>query len=50
MPLLILFGFIAGAATAGGFARVIATGPGDRGLVDGLVAHFAVRNHNTYPG
>jgi hypothetical protein len=29
---------------------VIATGPGDQGLIDGLVAHFAARNHNAYPG
>ena len=50
IPVFVPHPRIAGAATDGGFARVIATGPGDRGLVDGLVTHFAVRNHNTYPG
>lgn len=37
-------------ARGAGFASVIITAAGDSGLIDGLVAHFSVRNHNTYPG
>lgn len=41
---------IADAAGRGGFARVVLTGPGDAGLIDGLVAHFAAGEPSTYPG
>ncbi|MBL8453257.1 MAG: uroporphyrinogen-III synthase [Zoogloea sp.] len=37
-------------ARGAGFAPVITTAAGDSGLIDGLVAHFSARNHNTYPG
>lgn len=37
-------------ARGAGFAPVITTAAGDSGLIDGLVAHFSVPNHNTYPG
>ena len=41
---------IAAAAREGGFSRVIATEPGDEGLLDGLVNHFTARNHKAHPG
>ncbi len=50
VPVFVPHPRIAAAARAGGFACVIATGPGDRGLIDGLVDHFGARNHNDYPG
>ena len=37
-------------ARQAGFARVNITAAGDSGLIDGLIAHFSARNHNTYPG
>lgn len=37
-------------ARGAGFTSVITTAAGDFGLIDGLVAHFSARNHNTYPG
>lgn len=37
-------------AQVAGFTSVITTAAGDSGLIDGLVAHFSARNHNTYPG
>ena len=50
VPVFVSHPRIAAAATEGGFTRVIATGPGDQGLLDGLVAHFSARNHSTYRG
>lgn len=50
LPLFVPHPRIAGRAGETGFSRVIVTEAGDSGLVAGLVAHFAPRNHNTYPG
>jgi|APMI01.1.fsa_nt_gi uroporphyrinogen-III synthase len=50
VPVFVPHPRIATAARDGGFAAVIATGPGDKGLIDGLVGHFSARNHNAYPG
>ena len=50
VPVFVPHPRIAAAATEGGFTRVIATGPGDQGLLDGLVAHFSARNHSPFRG
>ena len=41
---------IAAAARDAGFATVIATDAADRGLLDGLVAHFSAPNLKAHPG
>lgn len=50
LPLFVPHPRIAARAGETGFSRVIVTDAGDSGLVAGLIAHFAPRNHNTYPG
>jgi len=50
VPVFVPHPRIAAAAREAGFPAVIATGPGDRGLIDGLVRHFSAPNHNVYPG
>lgn len=50
VPVFVPHPRIAAAAEEGGFARVVLTGPGDRGLIDGLAAHFAAGKPSAYPG
>lgn len=50
VPVFVPHPRIAMAAREGGFTAVIATGPGDQGLIDGLVGYFSACNHNSYPG
>ena len=50
VPVFVPHPRIADAAGRGGFARVVLTGPGDAGLIDGLLAHFAAGKPSTYPG
>ena len=50
VPVFVPHPRIAAAAEEGGFAQVVLTGPGDRGLIDGLAAHFAAGKPSAYPG
>jgi len=50
LPVFVPHPRIAAAARDGGFGRIIATGPGDAGLIDGLLTHFSARNHDAHPG
>ena len=52
VPVFVPHPRIAGAAREGGFRQVVLTGPGDAGLLAGLVSHFAAdcRNPKVYPG
>lgn len=50
VPVFVPHPRIAEAARRAGFSAVVETGPGDRGLIDGLVQYFSGGNRAAYPG